>query len=314
MFQPILKSKSSEDISILLKMDNHPWNYLCECGESSELTVKEIQNTNAVFISHTHIDHFVNFDAVIRHQLGIQRRVVICGPEGLAQRVHARINSYTWNLIEAGAVQYEVRELVAQHQVNAYELLPPAWELRKINSWNTNVLFEHKDFKVTGVLLDHKVPTLAYLFTQHDAVKIQLEGSGLRGGPWVQLLKSAFERNDGDTLLEIEGQRYRTGELFQYLFVQKGDTVGVIMDHAAHSENHALIQHHFKNTRRVYIESYYKESDKALAKMHAHSYSSRSAKVMRAAQVLEPIPVHFSRKYEEAELQLLQEEFRQGLL
>jgi hypothetical protein len=35
---------------------------------------------------------------------------------------------------------------------------------------------------------------------------------------------------------------------------------------------------------------------------------------MRQALVQEPVPVHFSRKYEEAELLELQEAFRQGLL
>ena len=84
MFEAEIKSKREEDISILVKLDNHPWNYLCECCNASNLTIKEIQNTNAIFISHTHIDHFVNFDTVIRHQIGIQRRVVICGPKGIA--------------------------------------------------------------------------------------------------------------------------------------------------------------------------------------------------------------------------------------
>ena len=93
MFQPEVKSKIGEDISILVKVDNHPWNYLCECGDASGLRVKEVQNCNAVFISHTHIDHFVNFDAVIRHQIGVQRRIVICGPKGIAQQVQSKIKS-----------------------------------------------------------------------------------------------------------------------------------------------------------------------------------------------------------------------------
>lgn len=61
MFNAEVKSKIEEDICILVNLDNHPWNYLCECGNASDLTVKEVQNSNAIFISHTHIDHFVNF-------------------------------------------------------------------------------------------------------------------------------------------------------------------------------------------------------------------------------------------------------------
>jgi ribonuclease Z len=91
MFNAEIKSKIGEDICILVKPDNHPWNYICECGDASGLTVKETHNANAVFISHTHIDHFVAFDNVVRHQIGIQRKVIICGPKGIAQQVQSKI-------------------------------------------------------------------------------------------------------------------------------------------------------------------------------------------------------------------------------
>jgi ribonuclease Z len=65
MFHSEIKSQFNEDISILVQLDNHPCNYICECGDASNWTVKEVQNAHAVFISHTHIDHFVNFDRLI---------------------------------------------------------------------------------------------------------------------------------------------------------------------------------------------------------------------------------------------------------
>ena len=68
MILPELKSKIGEDISILVRLDNHTPSYICECGDASELTLKECQNTEGIFISHTHIDHFINFDQILRHQ------------------------------------------------------------------------------------------------------------------------------------------------------------------------------------------------------------------------------------------------------
>ena len=79
--------------SILFRPDNHPWQYLCECGEASDLTVKEIQNLHAIFMSHLHIDHFINFDKILRLQLGIGRKVVICGPKGIAKQVQSKIEA-----------------------------------------------------------------------------------------------------------------------------------------------------------------------------------------------------------------------------
>ena len=69
MFITEIKSKPDEDICIVLKLENHSFNYIIDCGEAKELTVKECQNTNAIFISHTHIDHFVNFIKSLKNEL-----------------------------------------------------------------------------------------------------------------------------------------------------------------------------------------------------------------------------------------------------
>ncbi len=309
MFKAEVKSKIEEDICILVNLDNHPWNYLCECGNASDLTVKEVQNSNAIFISHTHIDHFVNFDTVIRHQIGIQRRIIICGPKGIAKQVQSKIQSYTWNLIEKGAIIYEIREVVSEYEIHVFEVEPPVWELIEKGVIQTNVIFEEKSFFVTAILLNHKIPTLAYKFKEHDSIKIAIQASGFKGGKWVQELKDAFEQNENTKVISIEGNDYQASELFHLLHVQEGDSVGIIMDHAANEENHSKIKEHFFNSRKVFIESFYKIEDKEQAALNYHSYSSMSGKIMRQTQVSEPVPVHFSRKYQEDEIKLLIEEF-----
>jgi ribonuclease Z len=314
MFHIDLKSKIGEDICMLVRPDNHPWNYICECGNASDLTVKEIQSTNAVFISHTHIDHFVNFDAVIRHQIGIGRRVIICGPAGIAKQVQAKIMAYTWNLIEEGTIIYEIRELVAENQLIIYESEPPIWELKEIGKHSTNILFEEKNFEVSGILLDHKTPTLAYKFKEQDSVKIEIEKIGFKGGKWVQELKAAYEAGHKLQAILINSQVYPAGDLFHLLHKQLGDSLGIIMDHAANTENHKKILAHFSHCNKVLIESFYKAADQAMAEANFHSYSSKSGEVMKLANVKEAIPVHFSRRYTEADIEELLAEFDRALL
>ena len=99
MFNVQIKSLPKEDICLLVRPANHPWDYLIDCGEASLLTSKECQNLRALFISHTHMDHFMNFDTLLRHQLGVGREIIISGPEGIAKRIQSRIQSYIWNLI-----------------------------------------------------------------------------------------------------------------------------------------------------------------------------------------------------------------------
>lgn len=312
MFRPEIKSRIGEDISLLVKLDNHPWNYLCECGDASELTVKEIQNVNAVFISHTHIDHFVNFDAVIRHQIGIQRRVVICGPKGIAKQVQARLKSYTWNLIQKGAIVYEIREVESVGTIRVFEIEPLEWELREISKLDGNTLFTEKNFEVTYTLLDHKTPSMAYKFKEKDTVKIDIQASGMRGGKWIKELKDAFENDREDQPIEVEGKAYLAKELFHLLSIQIGDSVGIVMDHAANPANHALIVQHFNECQKVFIESFYKAEDKEFAVQNFHSYSTMSGKVMRKAKVKSAIPVHYSRKYKQTDIDELIVEFETG--
>jgi ribonuclease Z len=312
MFNSEIKSKIGEDISILVKPENHPWNYICECGDASMLTVKEIQSCNAVFISHTHIDHFVNFDAVIRHQIGIQRRVIICGPKGISAQVQSRIKSYTWNLIEEGSIAYEIREFLAGEKVVSYELEPPNWELKKLGESQGNIIFEDRMFSVNAVLLNHKTPILAYKFKAVDTVKIDIQSSGFKGGKWVKDLKEAFEKDDRAALITVDGKEYRADALFHLLHVQEGDSLGVIMDHAATHENHAEIRNHFFRCRKVFIESFFNAEDKELAMVNHHSYSIASGKIMEECEVKEPVPVHFSRKYSEEQIEGLKREFEEA--
>ena len=312
MFKPEIKSRIGEDISILVKLDNHPWNYLCECGDASDLSVKEVQNCNAIFISHTHIDHFVNFDTVIRHQIGIQRKVIICGPQGIAKQVQSRIKSYTWNLIQKGAILYEIREVISDNQIIVYEIEPPIWDLKEIRTINGNAIFEEKSFVVTSILLDHKTPTLAYKFKENDTIKIDIQSSGFRGGKWVKELKEAFKNKATETIISIEGKAFKAKDLFHLLHLQEGDSLGIIMDHAANEENHEKIVAHFLNCNKVFIESFYKKEDKELAVLNYHSYSSMSGKVMLEAKVKEAIPVHFSRKYKADEIEQLIAEFEEA--
>ena len=313
MFLPEIKSKIGEDISILIKLDNYSFNFICECGDASELTVKECQNTEAIFISHTHIDHFINFDFILRHQIGIGRRIIICGPEGITKQVQSKIKGYQWNLIEENAITYEIREIKTDGQIHKSEINPPEWKIIPLPQNESEALFRNKRFTVDYTILDHKTDSIAYLFKEYDTVKINMSGTKFKGGSWVRELKTAFENNKENQLIKIEENEFEAKDLFHLMETKRGEKIGVIMDHAANEENHQKIKTLFNNSDKVFIESFYKAEDKEFAKVNYHSYSSASAKIMKACKVKFAIPVHFSRKYKEAEIKILMDEFNAGL-
>lgn len=314
MLRSEIKSKPTEDISILIQPDNYSYNFICECGDASELTVKECQNTEAIFISHTHIDHFINFDFILRHQIGIQRRVIICGPAGITEQVQSKIRAYQWNLIESNAIEYEVREIKTDGTILRSLLKPSKWDAIPIlQEEDLAFIYSNDKFTVAFTILDHNTPSIAYLFKERDTLKINMAESGFKGGSWVRHLKQAFENKEDATLIEIGEQRYEAKALYHLLEIKTGDTLGVIMDHAASPANHEKIESLFQACHQVYIESFYHARDKELAEANAHSYSDASASIMKRCQVGKAIPVHFSRKYKEDEIEVLLQEFHDAM-
>lgn len=307
MLQAEIKSLLKEDISILIKVPNSAKYYLCDCGEASLLTVKEVQAISAIFISHTHIDHFANFDGIFRHQIGSGEKVVICGPKNIHQQIEARLKSYTWNLIAENAIEYEVYEIISKEEINVYTLRPPYWTQELIRT--QNFLFTDEYVDVDFAILDHKTDSIAYLFKEKDSVTFHENASDFKKGKWISELKKAFENTDADQEIEIEGTLYKASDLFHLLTRNEGYKLGVIMDHAVDEDNYKKIKAVFNQADRVYIETFYKDTDQEFAKINYHSFASASGKIMNECKVKEAIPIHFSRRYTENDQQEIETAF-----
>lgn len=313
MIHATLKNLPTEDICIHLSVDNHPLQYLCECGSASLLSKKDCLSLGAIFISHTHIDHFVNFDTVLRHQLGSGMRVVVCGPKGIAQQLQAKLRAYNWNLIAEDELQYEVREILSPARIKVYTLSPSKWNLQVQKEINGPILYQNEAIEVRFTLLDHGTTSVAYSFKEPDTLNFQQAESPFKPGSWIKAAKMALLAQTPEVLINIEGQEWQAGDLFRYFQLKKGYHLGIVMDHAASADNHRKILNTFQGADEVYIETYYLNQDRELALQNRHSYATASAEIMRKAGVKKAIPVHFSRRYKEEEIAIIQEEFKAGL-
>ncbi|BDD11417.1 ribonuclease Z (plasmid) [Fulvitalea axinellae] len=258
MFKAELKSRQDEDICVSVTLDNHSKNYICECGDASGLTVKDCQDAEAIFISHAHIDHFVNFDSLIRHQIGTEKRIVVCGPQDITERVTHKLLAYTWNLIEAGSVEYEIRE-ISESGIKRTLLAPPNWEPITLPDLDLPLgqIFSNERFAVHFTILDHKTPSVAYLFQEFDSVNINLKNGKFRGGPWIRELKEAFVNDQKNREITIGEKAFEAQELFYLLEIKRGYKLGIKMDHAPNEENHSKIKALFSSSDKVLIESFY---------------------------------------------------------
>src|SRR5574337_389713 len=69
---------------------------LFDLGQNDTLGPTRLLRANDIFISHTHMDHFIGFDAVLRVALGRGKTLRLFGPPGLINNVQGKLRGYTW--------------------------------------------------------------------------------------------------------------------------------------------------------------------------------------------------------------------------
>src|SRR3989339_2064660 len=73
--------------------------FLFDLGELQALSSRDLLKVSHVFVSHTHVDHFIGFDQLLRILLGRQKDLYLFGPQGFIQNVEGKLAGYAWNLI-----------------------------------------------------------------------------------------------------------------------------------------------------------------------------------------------------------------------
>jgi len=299
------KSRIHEDICVLASPDNHSWSYLFDCGFASRLKVSDLMRVKAVFVTHTHVDHFINFDAIIRNRAGSRDPVIITGPAGIARNVQGKLHAYTWNLIGKSGSCFEVREILDDFSYKVFRLYPPKWKVEFVARIEGSPLFELEKITVKHCVLDHKIPSIAYLMQEQNSLNIQ--EIPFQPGPWIKDLKEAYRLNEPDRILRISGEEHRAGTLFHTLKETQGYRVGYAMDHLGGGSNHEKLRTFFQGIEELYIESFFRHVDWSYAKRHKHCTAFLSGKLARDAKVQKLRLVHHSRRYHEEIPDLIEE-------
>ncbi|MEA3360893.1 MAG: MBL fold metallo-hydrolase, partial [Thermodesulfobacteriota bacterium] len=131
---------------------------LFDLGDLSALSARDILKISHIFITHTHMDHFIGFDFLLRHLLGRDKEIHLYGPSNFIQNVEAKLNAYTWNLIEnyENTLSLIVTEVHEKHifvqkynSRDRFKALKPPEKLPF-----EGMLLSEQSFSVNAVLLD----------------------------------------------------------------------------------------------------------------------------------------------------------------
>lgn len=291
-----------EDPLVYLRLLRQGRALLFDLGDISALPPRSMLKISDVFVTHTHIDHFIGFDTLLRTALRGEKPVRIYGPPNIIDCVQGKLGGYTWNLIEQYPLRLEVFAVDGEtlrhasfHARNKFQRRdnPPA-------EFNGTVLVDEQ-FVVRAVTLEHDIQCLAYSIEEKFHINIDkaaLNAMGLPVGPWLSELKAAIRAGAPEgTELPAGPERRQLGQLRHLAIITKGQKVTYVMDSAPTEENLEKIAALAAGSDTLYCEAYFMGAESQRALNRRHLTARHAGAVARRAGAKNLVVLHFSAKY-----------------
>ncbi len=306
---------------------------LFDLGDLYNLSARDLLKVSHVFVTHTHMDHFIGFDTLLRLLLGRDKEIYLFGPSPFTQKVEAKLSSYTWNLIE----NYENILYINVTEITGGKGFTQRYESRnrfrhaeapQEFTFDGNLLSE-PSFSVDVALFDHKVDCLGLTLKENFSINIIKEGLReleLPVGPWLAEFKRAiYERYDPGQEFRVfwqdkdrkTGERYFTlDELKEKIArISPGQKITYITDIIGSPENIAKAVNLAMDSNHLFIEAPFLDNERDMARKKYHLTAKEAGLIAARARVKELTLFHFSPRYFNREKELFQEAmaaFRSG--
>lgn len=324
-FHPFLVNGPFDDPGVYIDFLYEQRALLFDLGDIRALSARKVLRLSHIFVSHTHMDHFIGFDQVLRLCLGREKRLQLYGPPGFSAQLAHRLASYTWNLVENYPTDFTVvaTELHPDTRGVSTEFhchrgfLP---EGERTELLHDNVVLDEETFRIRTAFLDHKVPCLAFAMEEKSHVNImknRLLELGLPTGPWLAELKREVLRGEPDDKPfrawwqeagAVRERHFTLGELKErILFVTTGQKIAYVTDVAFTPANSEKIIALADGADYLFIEATFLDKERERAADRGHLTARQAGLLAARAGVVRVIPSHFSPRYRGMEEQLLEE-------
>ncbi len=298
---------------------------LFDLGDNAPLAPRHLLRVTHAFVSHTHMDHFVGLDRLVRICVGRHTGVHCFGPPRFVAQVEHKLAAYTWNLVH----NYEQEFTLTATEVDADGATRSA-RFRSVNAFTrepladgdapAGVLLDEPGFRVRCAALDHRTPCLGFALEEATHVNVwkdRLADLGLRTGPWLATAKQAILEGRPDD--EIVTARWRDGGDWTERPVALGDLkreaircvpgakIAYITDVVHHADNERRIVALAGGATQLYIEAVFLDADGAHAQRKQHLTARQAGRIARLCGARDVTPFHFSPRYTGREAELLAE-------
>lgn len=297
---------------------------LFDLGNNTPLSPSAILKISDVFISHTHMDHFIGFDRFLRIVLSHPKTIRFYGPPGLIRNIQGKLAGYTWNLTGEYALNLEVTELHADKRIYSSLKASNEFEPEPIQTLPfSEELLKEPMISVFAKALDHKIPSLAFSLNERfhiNIIKEELDRMGFAPGQWLRNLKEAIWQNQGGeswiniTMKKKTGEEevkpFRLKDLASLYTVTKGQKISYVVDTLYSRENEEKIVQLAKGATSFFCEAPFLHQDVDQATMRYHLTARQAGILARKAGADSFHVFHFSPRYAGAEKEIYEEAVR----
>jgi ribonuclease Z len=282
-----------------------------DLGFTNSLTPRDILKISDIFVSHTHVDHFIGFDTILRISLRKETPLRLYGPRGFIDCVEGKLRSYTWNIIEDYPLEIHVSEV--DGPVIRKAVFSAANSFKRINRGSepfNGILLKESFFSVMSTVLDHQIPCLAFSLEEDFHINIdksRLINMNLPVGPWLGDLKKAIREKRTSNKFSIEKKVYAYTDVHDVARITRGQKISYVVDAVGSKDNMGKIISLVRGSDVLYIETFFLDEDRDRARERYHLTAKEAGKIAREAGVRRFEALHFSPKYMKISERLVEE-------
>jgi ribonuclease Z len=309
---PRLVNNPYDDPALFFSFQYEKRALLIDAGDIRALSPKDILKISHVFISHTHMDHFIGFDWLLRLWLGRSKRVNLFGPAGILANVEGKLAGYTWNLTSKyqHMLTLHVTEVHAQGLETQSYRCQHQFRPQSETTWQPfdGTLVREPSFAVSAEILDHFLPCLGFAFKEVFHVNIKkaaLDALDLTVGPWLKQFKDAlYAQADLGAPFTISPPHaaspitFTLGALCQRIAnITPGQKIAYITDVAYHPANMKRILRLAHQADHLFIEAAFLDRDAGIAAEKGHLTARQAGLIAAQAKVKRLTVFHHSPRY-----------------
>lgn len=297
---------------------------LFDLGDISSLSNAELLKVSHVFVSHTHIDHFIGFDRLLRTVFGREKTLTFYGPENFIKNVEGKLAGFTWNLVD----RYDESLTIKVVEVREDKLLKGTFraiDKFKISEeeeveFQNGIILNDSTCVVRAAVLEHRVPCLGFSLQENLHVNVnkdRLEAMRVVEGAWLTELKQAVVEGKPDSyvikipLNKNENSSFEEktlGQLKENLIeISPGQKIGYVVDTIYNNPNNKRIIELVKSADIFFCESPFLADEEVRGQERFHLTSHQAGTLARKAQVKKLEVFHFSSRHRDCREQFYNE-------